>query len=126
MAKFLQTKETLTFSAKFPNGSYKLRIASEILNEKIRPMTLGSDGKPVMGEYSNEFVFESYKVLDETNNILEYFDIHRGKITDKATVVALTDGLTETGKLFLKELNTTWSDLQKAVNLVTRLKTKQK
>ena len=35
-------------------------------------------------------------------------------------------GLTETGKLFLKELDTTWSDLQKAVNLVTRIKTKQK
>lgn len=28
-------------------------------------------------------------------------------------------GLTETGKLFLKELNTTWSDLQQAVNKVT-------
>ena len=28
--------------------------------------------------------------------------------------------LTETGKLFLKELNGTWSDLQNAVNLVTR------
>lgn len=27
--------------------------------------------------------------------------------------------LTETGRLFLKELNTTWSDLQKAVNRVT-------
>jgi PadR family transcriptional regulator len=27
--------------------------------------------------------------------------------------------LTETGTLFLKELNTTWSDLQKAVNKVT-------
>ena len=27
--------------------------------------------------------------------------------------------LTETGRLFLKELNTTWSDLQKAVNKVT-------
>ncbi|MFT5079108.1 MAG: PadR family transcriptional regulator PadR [Planctomycetota bacterium] len=27
--------------------------------------------------------------------------------------------LTETGRLFLKELNTTWSDLQKAVNIVT-------
>jgi len=27
--------------------------------------------------------------------------------------------LTETGKLFLKELDTTWSDLQKAVNRVT-------
>ena len=35
-------------------------------------------------------------------------------------------GLTETGKLFLNELNTTWSDLQKAVNLVTRIKNKQK
>ena len=32
-------------------------------------------------------------------------------------------GLTETGKLFLKELDTTWSDLQKAVNLVTSKKT---
>ena len=31
-------------------------------------------------------------------------------------------GLTETGKLFLKELNTTWSELQNAVNLVTRTK----
>ncbi len=28
-------------------------------------------------------------------------------------------GLTETGKLFLKELNTTWSELQEAVNKVT-------
>jgi PadR family transcriptional regulator PadR len=28
--------------------------------------------------------------------------------------------LTETGKLFLNELNSTWSDLQNAVNLVTR------
>jgi PadR family transcriptional regulator PadR len=27
--------------------------------------------------------------------------------------------LTETGKLFLKELNTTWSDLVQAVNLIT-------
>lgn len=27
--------------------------------------------------------------------------------------------LTETGKLFLKELNTTWSELQQAVNKVT-------
>ena len=31
-------------------------------------------------------------------------------------------GLTETGKLFLKELNTTWSELQNAVNLVTNTK----
>lgn len=31
-------------------------------------------------------------------------------------------GLTETGKLFLKELNTTWSDLVNAVNLVTTTK----
>lgn len=31
-------------------------------------------------------------------------------------------GLTETGKLFLKELNTTWDELQNAVNLVTRQK----
>ena len=29
-------------------------------------------------------------------------------------------GLTETGKLFLNEVNSTWSDLQNAVNLVTR------
>ena len=35
-------------------------------------------------------------------------------------------GLTETGKLFLKELNGTWSDLQKAVNLVTRQKNTKK
>ena len=28
-------------------------------------------------------------------------------------------GLTETGKLFLNELNATWSELQNAVNLVT-------
>lgn len=28
-------------------------------------------------------------------------------------------GLTEKGKLFLNELNTTWSELQNAVNLVT-------
>ncbi|MBG7629334.1 MAG: PadR family transcriptional regulator [Bacteroidetes bacterium] len=32
-------------------------------------------------------------------------------------------GLTETGKLFLKELNTTWSDLILAVNLITTKKT---
>jgi PadR family transcriptional regulator PadR len=31
--------------------------------------------------------------------------------------------LTETGKLFLKELNSTWSDLQQAVNRVTSEKT---
>ena len=31
-------------------------------------------------------------------------------------------GLTETGKLFLKELNTTWSDLVNAVTLVTTTK----
>jgi len=31
-------------------------------------------------------------------------------------------GLTETGKLFLNELNETWSELQQAVNLVTRQK----
>ena len=31
-------------------------------------------------------------------------------------------GLTETGKLFLNELNITWSELQNAVNLVTRSK----
>ena len=35
-------------------------------------------------------------------------------------------GLTETGKLFLKELNGTWSDLQNAVNLVTRQKNTKK
>ena len=35
-------------------------------------------------------------------------------------------GLTETGKLFLKELNTTWSELQNAVNLVTSTKTTEK
>jgi len=35
-------------------------------------------------------------------------------------------GLTETGKLFLKELNTTWSELQHAVNIVTRQKTTKK
>ncbi|MEH6408438.1 MAG: PadR family transcriptional regulator, partial [Leeuwenhoekiella sp.] len=33
-------------------------------------------------------------------------------------------GLTETGKLFLKELTTTWDDLQKAVHLVTFQKNK--
>jgi len=31
-------------------------------------------------------------------------------------------GLTETGKLFLNELNITWSELQNAVNLVTKTK----
>ncbi|RZS93316.1 PadR family transcriptional regulator [Aquimarina brevivitae] len=31
-------------------------------------------------------------------------------------------GLTETGKLFLKELNTTWDELRHAVNLVTQPK----
>ena len=33
--------------------------------------------------------------------------------------------LTETGKIFLKELNTTWSELQQAVNTVTSVKTKK-
>ena len=33
--------------------------------------------------------------------------------------------LTETGRLFLEELNTTWSDLQKAVNRVTSETTKK-
>ncbi len=33
--------------------------------------------------------------------------------------------LTETGKIFLKELDTTWSDLQKAVNRVTSEKIKK-
>ena len=33
--------------------------------------------------------------------------------------------LTETGKLFVKELNNTWSDLQQAVNKVTSTTTKQ-
>lgn len=33
--------------------------------------------------------------------------------------------LTETGKLFLKELNTTWSELQEAVNRVTSEKAKK-
>ena len=35
-------------------------------------------------------------------------------------------GLTETGKLFLNELNTTWSELQNAVNLVTQTKSTKK
>ena len=35
-------------------------------------------------------------------------------------------GLTETGKLFLKELNSTWSDLVKAVDLVTTTKSTTK
>ena len=35
-------------------------------------------------------------------------------------------GLTETGKLFLKELNGTWTDLQNAVNLVTKQKNNKK
>ncbi|MDT0552727.1 MAG: PadR family transcriptional regulator [Bacteroidetes bacterium MedPE-SWsnd-G1] len=35
-------------------------------------------------------------------------------------------GLTETGKLFLKELNTTWNDLVEAVNLVTTNKSTKK
>jgi PadR family transcriptional regulator PadR len=34
--------------------------------------------------------------------------------------------LTETGKLFLKELNTTWSALEEAVNLVTTHKSTKK
>ncbi|MFC5046249.1 PadR family transcriptional regulator [Aquimarina hainanensis] len=34
-------------------------------------------------------------------------------------------GLTETGKLFLKELNTTWDELQNAVALVTKQKNKK-
>lgn len=33
-------------------------------------------------------------------------------------------GLTDTGKVFLTELNTTWSELQNAVNLVTKQKNK--
>jgi len=33
--------------------------------------------------------------------------------------------LTETGKLFLNELNTTWSELQQAVKKVTSVKTKK-
>lgn len=32
-------------------------------------------------------------------------------------------GLTETGKIFLTELTTTWDDLKNAVNLVTKPKT---
>jgi PadR family transcriptional regulator PadR len=32
-------------------------------------------------------------------------------------------GLTETGKMFLTELTTTWDDLKNAVNLVTKSKT---
>jgi PadR family transcriptional regulator PadR len=35
-------------------------------------------------------------------------------------------GLTETGRLFLKELNSTWSDLVKAVDLVTTTKSTTK
>ena len=35
-------------------------------------------------------------------------------------------GLTETGKLFLNELNTTWDELRQAVNLVTSKKTTSK
>lgn len=35
-------------------------------------------------------------------------------------------GLTETGKLFLNELNTTWDELQRAVTLVTKQKNNQK
>ena len=35
-------------------------------------------------------------------------------------------GLTDTGKLFLNELNSTWSELQNAVNLVTQSKTSKK
>jgi PadR family transcriptional regulator PadR len=31
-------------------------------------------------------------------------------------------GLTETGRLFLKELNTTWDELRSAVNVVTNAK----
>ena len=33
-------------------------------------------------------------------------------------------GLTETGKVFLKELNTTWDELRTAVNVVTNAKKK--
>ena len=35
-------------------------------------------------------------------------------------------GLTETGKLFLKELTTTWDELQSAVSVVTAIKTQKK
>ncbi|WP_124979969.1 PadR family transcriptional regulator [Nonlabens xiamenensis] len=34
-------------------------------------------------------------------------------------------GLTETGKIFLTELNTTWDDLKNAVNIVTKSKNKK-
>ncbi|UZO80353.1 PadR family transcriptional regulator [Aquimarina sp. ERC-38] len=33
-------------------------------------------------------------------------------------------GLTKTGRLFLKELNTTWDELQQAVTMVTKQKNK--
>ncbi len=35
-------------------------------------------------------------------------------------------GLTETGKVFLKELNTTWDELRTAVNVVTQAKSTKK
>lgn len=35
-------------------------------------------------------------------------------------------GLTETGKVFLKELNTTWDELRTAVNVVTQAKSTTK
>jgi PadR family transcriptional regulator PadR len=35
-------------------------------------------------------------------------------------------GLTETGKMFLKELDTTWDELRSAVNLVTNAKNVKK
>jgi len=34
-------------------------------------------------------------------------------------------GLTETGKIFLTELSSTWDDLRNAVNIVTKSKTKK-
>ncbi|KQC33214.1 MULTISPECIES: PadR family transcriptional regulator [Nonlabens] len=34
-------------------------------------------------------------------------------------------GLTETGKIFLTELSSTWDDLKNAVNIVTKPKTKK-
>lgn len=35
-------------------------------------------------------------------------------------------GLTETGKIFLNELNTTWNELSEAVHLVTHIQSTQK
>ena len=54
---------------------------------------------------------------------MQVFYLQMGRIYKWTTTQVLR--LTETGKLFLKELDTTWSELQQAVNRVTSEKTKK-